>query len=91
VPCVEGLANGSFFEKPFIGFLTSFDISLAELEHAIEEPRKFVGSGVDSRRGSKPDFNASDEGSDGSFALHGALSSQAQGSSCTISILSGFA
>jgi hypothetical protein len=50
------VANGSFFEKPFIGLLTSFDISLAELEHAIEESRKFVGSGVDSCRGSKPSY-----------------------------------
>ena len=52
------VANSSFFEEPFIGFLASFDVGLAELEHAIEEPRKFVGSGVDSRRGSNPDFSS---------------------------------
>jgi hypothetical protein len=61
----------------FIGFLAGFDVGFAELEHAIEEPREFVGSGVDSRRGTKADFNASDECSNGSFALHGALSGQA--------------
>jgi hypothetical protein len=50
-----------------------------------------VGSGVDSRGRSKTDLNASDECSDGSFALHGALSGQAQGGGSAIGILSRFA
>ena len=68
------VTNCWFFEKAFIGLLSGFNISLAEFEHAIQEPSKFVGSGVDRRRGSKAKLDASDECSDGSLALHGALS-----------------
>jgi hypothetical protein len=41
------VSKGSFFEEFFIGSLPGFDISLAELEHAIEQAGKFVGSGID--------------------------------------------
>jgi hypothetical protein len=44
------VANGAFFEEPFIGFLSGFDVSLAILEHAIEEPGEFMGAGVYCRR-----------------------------------------
>jgi hypothetical protein len=73
-------AQGAFFQELFIGLLSGFHISLVELEHPIKQAGEFVGPGVDGRRCSKTRFNASGEGADGSFALHGALGSQAQGS-----------
>ena len=85
------VAEHALFKKAFIGFLAGFDVSFAELEHSIEQAGEFVGSGVDSRGRSKTDLNASDERSDGSFALHGALSGQAQGGRSAIGILSRFA
>ena len=71
------VANGSFFEEPFVGLLAGFDVSLAEFEHAIEEPGQFVGSGVYCRRRTKANLEAPDECSDSGFALHGTLSGQA--------------
>jgi hypothetical protein len=65
------VANGSFFEEPFIAFLSGFDVSLAILEHAIKEPSEFMGAGVYCRGRSKTNLDASDECSDGGFALHG--------------------
>ena len=85
------VTKSAFFEELFVGLLSGFDVSLAELEHAIEQARQFMSSGVHSRRRSKTRFNASDEGADGSFTLHGALGSQTQGSSSAIGILSWFA
>jgi hypothetical protein len=87
----RGCCRCAFFEELFIGLLSGFDVSLSKLEHAIEQAGKLVGSGVNSRRRSKRRFNASDEGTDGRFALHGALGGQAQGSGSAISVLSRFA
>jgi hypothetical protein len=72
------VADGWFFEEPFLGLLSGFQHKLAILEHAIEEPGEFMGAGVYCRRGSEANLDASDESSDGGFALHGALSGQAQ-------------
>ena len=71
------VANGAFFEEPFIGFLPGFDVSLAVLEHAIEEPGEFIGAGVYCPRRAETNLDASDECSDGGFALHGTLGRQA--------------
>src|SRR5271165_2363493 len=72
------VAEGTFFKELFISFLAGFDVSLAKLEHAINQAGKFVGPGVNGRRCSKTGFNASDKSPDGSFTLHSALCSQAQ-------------
>src|ERR1700745_3638167 len=85
------VADGSFFEEPFVGFLSGFDVSVAILKHAIEEPGQFMGSGVYCCRRTKTNLDASDECSDGGFALHGTLSSKAQSRSCAIGIFSWFA
>jgi len=42
------VVKGSFFEELFVGLLAGFEVSLAILKHAIEEPGQFVGSGVES-------------------------------------------
>jgi len=70
--------------------LSGLDVSLAELEHAIEQACEFVGSGINGRWGSEARLNASDEGTDGRFTLHGALSGQAQRRSSAIGIFSRF-
>ena len=85
------VANGSLFEEPFVSLLTSLDVSLAVLKHAIEDPGEFMGASVYCRRGSETNLDASDESSDGGFALHGALSGQAQSNRSAIGIFSWFA
>src|SRR5262249_51374672 len=85
------VANGSFFEEPFVSLLTSLDVSLAILKHAIEEPCEFMGSGVYCRRRTKANLDASDECSDGGFAMHGTLRLLAQSGSRAIGIFSWFA
>jgi hypothetical protein len=72
------VAESAFFEEFFVGLLSGFNISRAELEHAIDQAGEFVGSGIDSCRRSKTRFDASDESADGSLTLHGALGGQAQ-------------
>ena len=73
------IAQDPFFKKLFIGFLADFDVSLAKLEHTINQASKFVSPGIDGRRCSKAGFNAPYKSANGTFTLHSALSSQAQG------------
>ena len=55
------VAESAFFEELFVGLLSGLDVSLAELEHAIEQASEFVGSGINGRWGSEARLNASDE------------------------------
>jgi len=84
------IADGSFFEEGFVGLLSGFNVSLAILEHAIKEPGQFMGAGVYCRRRAKTKLDASDECSDGGFALHSTLSGQAQSRGSAIGIFSWF-
>ena len=50
------VGENAVFKELFIGLLSGFNVSLAELEHAIEQAGELVGSGVDGRWGSKTRF-----------------------------------
>ena len=61
------VAESTFFKEHFISLLAGFDISLAKLEHTINQAGEFVSACVDGRGCSKTGFNASDKSTDGSF------------------------
>ena len=62
----------------FIVGLALLDVGRAELEHAVEQSREFVRSGIDGRWCAHSGSESTDKGSNGSLALHGSLGSQAE-------------